>query len=522
MILSIQARPSKATRVAAGLALLAALAACGGAGTSVPTQPTGTGDHAYVDTVAYSTAANASLASADEHAAVTHHQVSLGGQALAYVATAGHLTVADAASGAPQASIFYVAYTTGADAATRPVTFVLSGGPGDDQGGLHIGSYAPRRVLTNVPSADEPASPTLVDNPETLLDKTDLVFLDEVGTGWSEAIAPNTNLGLRGVDPDVAIYRGFITRWLATNQRIASPTFLLGHSYGTVRAAMLANQLPPAGVNLRGVVLESAVLDFNHNCDVYAALQVAGSCAASLPTFAAIAAYHGRAVPAPPDLPSFLQAARDFDDTRYAPALAAWLGTQAAPDAALTAQLAADTGIAADTWAGDLALTNTDFRTLFMPGKLLGRTDARVVAAAGSTLPQDDPAGTMLAGAFSGAFENYVRGELGYTSASAYGGILIDFTNWPATHAGQDVPDFIPDLAAAIARDPRLPVLALAGDYDLATPFHQAELDLARLGVNPNIQIRHYAAGHDIYLDNQARPLVKADLAAFYDHAAAP
>jgi carboxypeptidase C (cathepsin A) len=512
-------------RLAGGFLLLAGLAACGGGGGGATGTPASAdGDQPYTDAVAYSIAPEASLATATEHAAVTHHQVSVAGQVLHYVATAGHLTASDPASGAPKASIFYIAYATeaaaGADLAQRPVTFVLSGGPGDSQGGLHIGSFAPRRVVTRVPSLDEPTAPTLVDNAETLLDKSDLVFLDEVGTGWSEAIAPNTNLSLRGVDPDVAVYRDFITRWLAVNRRGASPTFVLGHSYGTARAAMLANLLPPAGVNLRGVMLESPILDFGHSCDVYAALRVVGSCAASLPTFAAVAAWHGRATPAPADLATFLQDARSFDDASYAPALADWLLTQRAPDAALTAQLAAFTGIGAQTWSGQMDLTNDDFRLLLVPGSLVGRTDSRVLVALSSPLAVGDPAGNILAGPFGNAFMDYVRGELGYANASAYESLDLGWTDWPATHAGLDVPDLVPDLAAAIARDPGLHVLALSGDYDLATPFHQAELDLARLGVNPNIQIRHYASGHAIYLDNAARPLLKADLAAFYDQAA--
>ncbi len=516
---------ARRARGAAALSLIAALAACGGGGgggggTTTPPPVNGSGDQPLADPVAYSAAPGASLASAAESAAISHHQVSVGGQALAYVATTGHLTASDPSSQAAVASIFYVAYTSAGT--NRPVTFVLSGGPGDNQGGLHIGSFAPRRVVTNEPSLTEPSAPSLVDNPDTLLDKTDLVFLDEPGTGLSEAIAPNTNLSLRGVDPDIAVYRDFILRWLTVNQRTASPTFVLGHSYGTARAAMLANLLQPLGVNLRGVTLISPILDFSHNCDTYAAVHVTGSCAASLPTFAAIAAFQGK-VAAPADLDAFLQSARDYDDATYAPALAASLAAPATPDAGVTAQLAAFTGIPASTWSSDFGMTNVDFRTQLVPGSILGRTDARVVVPTSSPLAADgsDPAETLLDSAFGNAFTQYLGGELGYTNGSAYTSLDISFSTWPPTHGSQQVPDFIPDLAAAIARNPQLPVLAMAANYDLATPFHQTELDLARLAAGAKVTLKHYAAGHDIYLDNAARPLMKADLAAFYDQAAA-
>lgn len=529
MRLSIPASTQGLARLAAIASMTATIAACGGGGgggSAPPPPPPGNGSNGstYADPVAYSSDPGASLSSASEHAAVTQHQISLGGQPLSYVATTGHLTAADPDSHAPVASIFYVAYTITGSAANRPVTFLLSGGPGDNQGGLHIGSFAPRRLVTNEPSLVEPSAPSLVDNPDTLLDKTDLVFLDEVGTGWSEAIAPNTNASLRGVDPDIAVYRDFILRWLAVNQRTASPTFVLGHSYGTARAAMLANILPPLGVNLRGVALVSPILDFSHNCDAYVAVHVTGSCAASLPTFAAIAAFQGKVAPAPADLDAFLQSARDFDDATYAPALATWLASPGTPDPAVTTQLAALTGMPADTWASDFGMTNADFRTLLVPGSVLGRTDARVIVPASSPLAANgvDPANAMMNAVNFNAFTNYVTGELGYTNGSPYDGLDITFTTWPPSHGGQPVPDFIPDLAAAIARSPQLPVLAMTGHYDLATPFHQTELDLARLGTSASVAIRHYAAGHDLFLDNAARPLMKADLATFYDQALTP
>jgi hypothetical protein len=238
-------------RIGACLAVALLLAGCGGGGGSggspAPPAPT------FTDPVLYSTAASASLPSAVEIAAVTHHQLTLNGATLNYTATAGHLTANALTSSAPEASFFYVAYTLdGANAATRPVTFFYNGGPGSSTVWLHLGSYGPKRLVTGDPATTAPTPFPLVDNTESLIDVSDLVFVDAVGTGLSEAIAPNVNQTFWSVDADAAVFRDFVIRYLAANNRAGSPKFLFGESYGTTRSAVLANILESAGVSLNG------------------------------------------------------------------------------------------------------------------------------------------------------------------------------------------------------------------------------------------------------------------------------
>ena len=217
------------TTVRAGRPLLSLLfalcAACGGSGGgdggSTPAPPPVTAS--LTDGTPYSTAPDASLATATEATAVTRHQLLLGSRTLAYTATAGHLTATQVGTGTPQASFFHVAYTLdGQTAATRPVTFLFNGGPGSASMWLHLGSFGPRRLATGMPSTALVSRFPLVDNAETLLDISDLVFVDAVGTGQSQAIAPATNRSFWGVDADARVFRDFIARWLAANGRQAS------------------------------------------------------------------------------------------------------------------------------------------------------------------------------------------------------------------------------------------------------------------------------------------------------------
>jgi len=197
------------------IAALLALAACSGGGGgsdgngASPPPPPPTDN--FTDPVAYSSAATASLASAQEIAAVTRHQFAMGGTTLDYTATTGHLTAFALAGGAPEASFFYVAYTLdGVDPALRPVTFFYNGGPGSASVWLHLGSYGPKRLATHAPSTALPTPLELGHNAESLLDVSDLVFVDAIGTGFSEAIAPNVNRTFWGVDADAAAFRDFV------------------------------------------------------------------------------------------------------------------------------------------------------------------------------------------------------------------------------------------------------------------------------------------------------------------------
>lgn len=521
--------PRRAAWSSLAAALAALLAACGGGGgspspsapttPSTPSTPSTPGvEGALADTVVYSSLATASLPSAQERAATLKGQLTLNGNRIDYTATTGHLTTVDARTGQPAASFFYIAYTAdNQPAGTRPITFLYNGGPGSSTLWLHLGSFGPRRIVTNQPTLFVPNPVQLVDNQESLLDTTDLVFVDAIGTGYSEAIAPNKNQDFWTVDADAASFRDFVQRYIAANNRQTSPKFLFGESYGAPRTAVLANLLETAGVKLNGVVLLSSILDYNANCGVFDPNTV--SCEGYVPTYAAIGAYHHRANPLPTDLGSYLQQARDFAAGPYRNAMVPWLANRTQPVAGVTSQLTAFTGISMLVWQQDFDMRPNTFQTV-VPGQLTGRYDARVIAPQGSALAASgDPSLAVVNDAFVNTTISYIAGTLHYTAGSGYVTFNDIVNRWNFSHDGKNVPDTIPDLASAMTLNPSLKVLSLSGYYDLATPFYQTERDLARLGVNPNITVRRYESGHMAYLDDPARRAIKADLVAFFTSA---
>jgi carboxypeptidase C (cathepsin A) len=498
-----------AALLSAGLALAACGGGGGGGGSDVPL--------AYDDPVVYSSAPNASLPSATEAAAVTRHTLVLGGQTLNYTATAGHLTARALAGDAPLASMFYIAYTLdGADPATRPVTFFYNGGPGSASVWLHLGSFGPKRLVTGTPSTS-PAKPfPLVDNAESLLDESDLVFIDAVGSGLSQAIAPNTNRSFWGVDGDADLFRDSIRRWLALHGRAASPLFLFGESYGTLRSEVLAERLESAGVSLAGIVMQSSILNYNSNCAVFAPGNA--DCTGFFPTYSAVGHWFGLTSPVRPDFWPFLDEMRSFADDTYQPAIETWLGNGTLPADAFFDPLVANTGLAEGQWRAEFSLTPDRFQRNLMPGQLTGRYDARLAVPNGSPLAAEgDPSSTVISEEFYDAIQDYLPEVLGYGTRSRYTTFSDAIYYWDFSHDGLDVPDGIPDLAAAMTLNPTLQVLSTSGVDDLATPFRQTELDLQRLPqFADRLVVRNYVGGHMTYLDDASRVAQKADLVAFY------
>jgi carboxypeptidase C (cathepsin A) len=509
--------PRTGFRLAAAALLAALLAACGGGGggDAAPASaaaPAASG--ALRDTTAYSSAAGASLAASTETASITAHTIAVAGTSLPYTATAGHLDARDPRSGATEASLFYVAYTVAGAAATRPLVFFYNGGPGSATIWLHLGGYAPRRVVTNAPAATVPQPFQLVDNGESLIDVADLVFVDAVGTGYSEAVAPATNQSFWGVDRDAALMRDFIARYVAVNQRQASPTFIFGESYGTTRSAVLAELMLAAGMRLDGVVLQSSILDYNVNCDVFA--PGALSCEGFLPSYGEVGAWYRLAQPVPADADAYAATLRPFAAAVYGPAAAAFAATRQPAPPGLVDQLVALTGAPAPLWNANLDLDPLAFRSGLVPGQQLGRYDARIGAAVGSALAASgDPSSALINAPFAAAAQQLFNQELLYAASAAYTTLSSAIASWDFHHDGRPLPDTIPDLAAALVRHPGLRVLSLAGYHDLATPFFQTELDLARLGAQPGVFSRVYAGGHMTYLDDASRARLKADIAAF-------
>lgn len=500
-----------------GMTGMVLLAACGGGGGGSGSAGSALPPGTFTDPVAYSGAPDASLANPQETSVATQHSLALGGRQINYTATAGHLNAMNPVGHQPEASFFYVAYTEdGADATKRPVTFFYNGGPGSATIWLHLGSFGPRRLVSGDPSATPAVPFPIVDNAESLLDLSDLVFVDAIGAGLSEAIAPNANRSFWGVDADAAAFRDFVMRYVAANQRTASPIFLFGESYGTTRSAVLADLLEAAGIDLKGVVLQSSILDYNSNCGVFDVNQV--NCAGYMPSYAMVGAWYQLDQPNPTDLPGYAQQMRDYASSTYAPAANAYIQSRTPLSSNMATQLADYTGATVSLWQSHPDMDPGTFEFGLIPGTVLGGYDARVhVASNSGTAQQGDPSSVAITGPFTNALQAYLPQFLHYFSASEYiVGSNPAINNWNFSHDGKNLPDVIPDLATALQQNPNLAILSVNGYHDLVTPFYQTQLDLTRLGSQPALHFGFYAGGHMTYLDDTSRPREKADLASFY------
>ena len=502
-----------ALRPLASLLLAALVAGCGGGGGDGG----GGGLPADVlrDDTPYSTAANASLPGAAEASVTTTGQVTIAGLAVDYSAVTGHLNALAPATSAPQASMFYVAYTRPAPTGTtRPLVFFYNGGPGSASVWLHLGSFAPRRIVTNAPSTTVPTPFQLVDNAESLIDVADLVFVDAVGTGYSQAIAPFTNQSFWSVDGDAALMRDFIARYVAVNQRESSPLFLFGESYGGPRSAVLAPLMLAAGLRLEGVVLLSPALDYNSNCAVFQPATI--SCEGFLPSYGLTGAWFELTRPVPTDADAYASQLRDFAASPYGPAATAWAENRTPASAELLNQLVDLTGAPLAAWTANVDLDPDTFRTALRPGQLLGRYDARISAPLGSALAaQGDPSSTVIGAPFVAAARSRFANELKYSASAPYVTLSGAINTWDFSHDGRPLPDTVPDLAAALTLSPGLRTLAISGYHDLATPFRQTELDLARIAEPARLQVRAYPGGHMTYLDDGSRRRIRDDLVAW-------
>jgi carboxypeptidase C (cathepsin A) len=470
---------------------------------------------------------------AAETSSVTSHSIRIGGHRIDYQATAGNLVLSDNA-GEPEASMFYVAYVAGAKtAAQRPLTFLFNGGPGAGSIFLLIGSVGPKRVRTASPAATPPAPYVLADNPDSLIDKSDLVFVDAVGTGFSKAADHASGKRFWGVDGDLDSFARFIERYLTVNQRWNSPKFLVGESYGATRAAMLAYRLGQDEVAVNGVVLLSSALNANLHAPGY---DLVSEC--YLPTFAAIAWYHGKlAQPRPADLPAFLDEVRAFAAGPYAAALAKGDALGDAERDAVAAQVARYTGLDVQyVKAAHLRIGPSRFRKQLLRGEArsVGRYDGRFEGIDfddAAEHPDFDASLSGITSAFDAAFHQHLGQDLHYAAQDRYrvfNDAALDAWAWKHREWwGEElaVPYAAGDLAEALRQNPRLQVLAANGYFDLATPFYATEYDLAHMGLEPslraNIRITHYETGHMIYLDDAGLHALKRDLARFYDVAAA-
>jgi carboxypeptidase C (cathepsin A) len=467
-----------------------------------------------------------------EQAVVTHHSASIGGKHLNYTATAGNLIIRDDKN-QPQASVFYVAYTLdGAVPGKRPLTFLYNGGPGSSSMWLHMGSFAPERIETASPQATAPAPYRMLPNPDSLLDKSDLVFVDAVGTGFSRPLGKATGKDFWGVDQDLSAFSRAITRYVSRNQRWNSPKFLFGESYGTTRSAALVDKLQDQGMAINGVILMSSILNYGIRAPGYDEIYVG-----YLPSFAAAAWYHDKLANKPADLKSFLDEVRRYAAGPYAAALAQGQNLPQAQLDAVAQQLAVYTGLPVDyIKQANLRIDLGRFRKELLRDqrRTLGRFDSRFEGidqdAAGEN-PDYDASDTGISGAFVAAFHDYLGSELKYHSELDYRPTSDEIIgNWDWKHKAAGMRRPLPtayvagDLAHAMDTNPNLKVLSLNGYFDFATPFYITEYDLAHMQLDPalrkNLSFDYYPSGHMIYLNPEALKQVKVDLSHFYDDAA--
>ena len=466
-----------------------------------------------------------------ETAKTTAHSITAGGKTIRYQATAGTLTIR-AADGKPSASVFYVAYVADAPkGGKRPVTFLYNGGPGSASLWLHMGSVGPVRVRTGSPANTAPAPYVVEPNEHTLLDRSDLVFIDAVGAGYSRPLGDAKGKDFYGVDQDVDAFAKAIERWVEINRRWNSPKFLLGESYGTTRSGALANRLQNDGLDLSGVVLLSSIMNYGVRQPGFDRIYVT-----YLPSFAATAWYHNRLADRPADLPTFLQQVRAWAEGPYEAALAKGHNVPDAEKDAVARQLAAYTGLPVDfVKSANLRVDLSRFRKELLRDqrKTLGRFDSRftgVDADAAGEDPEFDPSSTAITSAYLSSFHDYVVGELGYQTDLEYRR-SADGANasWDWTHKGPNggrmlAPNTAVDLGRALRENPHLKVLSMNGWYDMATPFFGTEFDLSHMQLEPeqrpNVAFTYYPSGHMAYLSVDVLKQMRADLERFYDQAA--
>jgi carboxypeptidase C (cathepsin A) len=448
---------------------------------------------------------------------------------LAYTATAGRIVVRHEKhtdgtfdGHEPHAEVFVVAYTLdGAEPGTRPVTIAFNGGPGSSSVWLHLGLFGPRRVVMGDAGALTPPPWGLTDNEESLLAHSDLVFIDPVSTGYSRAVEGGKPAEFHGFTGDVETVGEVIRLWVTRNERWLSPKFLAGESYGTLRAAALAEHLQDRyGMYVNGLMLISSVLDmgtirFTEGNDLPYPL--------FLPTYAAIAHYHGLH----PDrtLSEVLADAADLAARDYPWALAQGNRLAAADLDRVAARLAALAGLD-EGYVRRVRLRiehQRFFRELLRDsGRTVGRIDGRFTgweADDGGEVPGYDPSIAAITGPYTAAINSHVRTTLGYANDLPYEILTGRVQPWSYKEFEGRAVSVVGKLSAAMRANPHLRVHVACGYHDGATPYFAAEQVLAGLPIpeelRARIEVRYYEAGHMMYVHEPSRQQQSADLAAF-------
>ncbi len=458
----------------------------------------------------------------------TEHALTIDGAELRYTATAGRIVLRqevhtdDTFDGPkPKAEIFLTSYVRDGGGPSRPVVFAFNGGPGSSSVWLHLGLLGPRRVLMGDVGSLLPPPYGLADNRETLLRHADLVFIDPVSTGFSRAVKGEKSKDFHGYGGDIESVGEVIRLWTARSGRWMSPKYLCGESYGTTRAAGLARHLQERyGLYVNGLVLISAFLDggtteFTPGNDLPYAMY--------LPTYAAIAHYHGKISGRP--LREVLDEAQEYASRDYLWALARGSRLTAAERAEAVARVAALTGLSEDyVDRVDLRPEHVRFLTELLRDqrRTVGRIDGRFAgwdADYGRERWTTDPSIDAIMGPYAAALNQYVRGELGYANDLPYEVLTDRVRPWSYKEFEAKHLHVADRLAEAMRVNPHMRVQLACGYYDAATPYFAAEHTAAHLAIPPdlaaNIEFRYYESGHMMYLHEQSRIAQSGHLAEF-------
>jgi carboxypeptidase C (cathepsin A) len=487
--------------------------------------------------------------------------VTIGGQSIAYQAVAGTLVVhpkdwddvprdpkadrpnpgggeegGEGKNPTAEASMFYVAYFKNGGG-SRPVTFIYNGGPGSATVWLHMGAFGPRRIVTAT-DAHTPAAPySLVNNGSSLLDASDLVFIDAPGTGFSRIAGKDKEKEFYGVDQDAYAFAQFISQFLTKYGRWNSPKYLFGESYGTPRSAVLVNQLQSErSIDFNGVILLSQILNFDLSPDrpegnpgIDTPYQTA------LPTYAATAWYHKKLPGDHKDLEALLAEVEQFAMGDYGRALAAGSDLSAADRQAIAQKLHEYTGLPVEyILKANLRIDGGEFRQTLQDdtGLTTGRLDTRFSGPDIDPLSQRaeyDPQSTALGSAYVSAFNEYARKELRYGDDRDFKHSVSAGRNWSFVHqqpgqnqrfgSSRQGSNVMPDLANAMKTNPNLKVQLNAGYFDLATPFYQGVYEMRHLPIpenlHSNIEFKFYDSGHMVYAKEASLKLLHDNVAGF-------
>ncbi len=535
------------------LSYLVSLGACALAAASIAADRPAMPEHPDAKTAAAAETTETTRFLQDEHQA-TQGSIMVGGKAMVYQAEAGVQVVhlkdpqdddapppgdhagAPPPPQPPEATMSYAAYFKGdKEDPHRPITFLFNGGPGSSSVWLHMGAFGPKRVVT-ADDTHSPAAPyRLVDNEFTLLDASDLVFVDAPGTGFSHLRGADKEKAFYGVDQDAHAFANFIVEFLSRHGRWNSPKYLFGESYGTTRSAVLSYVLEnEKALDLNGVILLSQFLNaddsvdgpqFNPGIDMPYVL--------ALPTYAATAWYHHRLGSPPATLEALLKDVESFAVNEYSQALMAGSSLNAERKKAVAARLHDFTGLPADyIERANLRVNGGEFEKSLLGSEMTaGRLDTRFAGPTIDPMSKEadyDPQSAAISSAYVSAFNDYVRTTLKFGEKKTYKAEIDLWKFWDFMHQPPGAPfkvpgamNVMPDLAVAMQQNPNLKVQLHGGYYDLATPYFAAVYELHQLPIETslqsNIEMHFYPSGHMVYAHEPALKDLHANVAAFIE-----